>query len=197
MVDNLAEKVNECPLNWDPWVLFAYNWDCEKCPLYRVAGCPLFKYWSEWRTVGTFRIVRYIVGVCCWGVFVKRGSTVLFFTHIIYIYCFYATDEMKENREIYTEEGITHILTYWSLTIPKPSECLCVGSTLRTLTKAPFWILIDFQSAIRLTILLPPTGVRWQCSHCTFLNHPLMSRCESCDLPKINSRQGTVQSWAL
>jgi len=37
-------------------------------------------------------------------------------------------------------------------------------------------------------------GVRWQCGHCTFLNHPLMSRCESCDLPKISSRQGTVQS---
>ena len=28
------------------------------------------------RTVGTFRIVRYIVGVCFSRVFVKRGSTV-------------------------------------------------------------------------------------------------------------------------
>ena len=59
MEDNLAEKVDECPLNWD----------CEKCPLYGVAGCPLFKgclsIEVNGRTVWTFRIVRYIVGVRC------------------------------------------------------------------------------------------------------------------------------------
>ena len=24
-------------------VLFVYDWECENCPLYRVAGCPLFR----------------------------------------------------------------------------------------------------------------------------------------------------------
>ena len=33
MVDNLAEKVDERPL------LFAYNWDCENCPLYGGVCC--------------------------------------------------------------------------------------------------------------------------------------------------------------
>ena len=36
MVDNLAENIDECPLNWGRQVLFAYNWDSENCPLYRV-----------------------------------------------------------------------------------------------------------------------------------------------------------------
>ena len=43
MVDNLAEKVDGCPLNRGRSVLFAYNWDRENCPLYGVAGCPLFR----------------------------------------------------------------------------------------------------------------------------------------------------------
>ena len=34
MVDNLAEKVNECPLNRGRWVLLANDWDRENCPLY-------------------------------------------------------------------------------------------------------------------------------------------------------------------
>ena len=49
--------------------IVAYNWDCENCPLYGVAGCPLFggclSIEVNGRTVGTFRIVRYIVGVRC------------------------------------------------------------------------------------------------------------------------------------
>ena len=57
-----------------------YNWDCESCPLYGVAGCPLFRSCLSievnGRTVGNFRIVHYIVGVCFSGVSVKRGSTV-------------------------------------------------------------------------------------------------------------------------
>ena len=69
MVDNLAEKVSECPLNWGRSVLFAYNWNGEKCLLYAVAGCPLFRgclsIEVNGRTVGTFRIVGYIVGVRC------------------------------------------------------------------------------------------------------------------------------------
>ena len=63
MVDNPAEKVDECPLNWGRKVLFAYNWDRESCPLYRVAGCPLLRgclsIEVNGRTVETFRIVRY------------------------------------------------------------------------------------------------------------------------------------------
>ena len=29
IVDILSEKVDKYPLNWGPWVLFSYNWDCE------------------------------------------------------------------------------------------------------------------------------------------------------------------------
>ena len=42
-VDNLAEKVDKCPLNWGHYILFVYNWDCKNCLLYRVVGCPLFR----------------------------------------------------------------------------------------------------------------------------------------------------------
>ena len=79
MVDNLAEKVDECPLNRGRWVLLACNWDRENCPLYGVAGCPLFRGLSievNGMPVGTFRIVCYIMGVRYSGVSVKRGSTV-------------------------------------------------------------------------------------------------------------------------
>ena len=48
-------------------MLFAYNWDCESCPLYGVAGCSLFRgcvsIEVNGRTVGTFGIVCYIVDV--------------------------------------------------------------------------------------------------------------------------------------
>ena len=51
-----------------------------KLSLYRVVGCPLFRdclsIKVDGRTVGTFGIVRYIVGVRCWGVSVKDGSIV-------------------------------------------------------------------------------------------------------------------------
>ena len=40
-----------------------------------IQGCLIIEV--NGRTVGTFRIVRYVVGVCCWGVSVKRGSTVI------------------------------------------------------------------------------------------------------------------------
>ena len=69
MVDNLAEKVHECPQNRGREVLFAYNRVCENCPLYGVVGCPLFRgclsFKADGRTVGTVRIVRYIMGVHC------------------------------------------------------------------------------------------------------------------------------------
>ena len=57
-----------------------YNWDHENGPLYGVAGCPLFRgliIEVSGRTVGTFRIARYIVGVHFSGVSVRRGSTVV------------------------------------------------------------------------------------------------------------------------
>ena len=57
-----------------------YNWDRENCPLYGVAGCPLFRgclsIEVNGRAVGIFRIVHYIMGVRYSGVSVKRGSTV-------------------------------------------------------------------------------------------------------------------------
>ena len=81
MVDNLAEKVDECPLNRGRRVLLVYNWDHKNCPLYGVAGCPLFRgclsIEVNGRTIGTFRIVCYIMCSCFSGVSIKRGSTVL------------------------------------------------------------------------------------------------------------------------
>ena len=79
MVDNLAEKVDwvwtksgslsiVCIQLW-AWKLFI-KWSSGICTiqgLLEVKG----------RTVGTFEIVCYIVGICCWGVSIKRGSTVL------------------------------------------------------------------------------------------------------------------------
>ena len=69
MVENLAEKVDKCQLNQCCYVLFAYNWECINCPLYGVVGCPLFRGCLgtevNARTIGSFGIVRYIVGVLC------------------------------------------------------------------------------------------------------------------------------------
>ena len=69
MENNLAEKVDKCPLNQGRKVLFVYNWDRESCLFYRVAGCPLLRgclsIEVNGRTVGTFRIVHYIMGVRC------------------------------------------------------------------------------------------------------------------------------------
>ena len=68
-MDNLAEKVDECPLNRDRKVSLAHNQDHENCLLYGVAGCPLLRgclsIEVNGRTVRTFGIVRYIVGVRC------------------------------------------------------------------------------------------------------------------------------------
>ena len=90
-MDNLAEKVDECPLNRGRKVLFAYNRDRKNCLLYGVAGCLLFRgclsVEVNGRTVWTFGIVHYIVGVRCWGVSIKRGSTVYhkhFTAHVYY-----------------------------------------------------------------------------------------------------------------
>ena len=55
-MDYLAEKVDKCSLN-------------ENCSLYKVAGCLLFRgclsIEVNGRTVGTFKIVHYIMCVCC------------------------------------------------------------------------------------------------------------------------------------
>ena len=74
-MENPAEKIDECPLTG------VVEWDRENCPLYRVAGCPLFRgclsIEVNGKTVGTFRIVRYTMGVHYSGVSVKWGSTVV------------------------------------------------------------------------------------------------------------------------
>ena len=70
-------KIDKCPLNRGHLILFVSP---KNCPLYRVAGCPVFSRCLSievnGRTVGTFRIVRYSVGVHCWGVSVNQDSTV-------------------------------------------------------------------------------------------------------------------------
>jgi len=37
MVDNLSEKVDECPLILVVKILLVFNWDHKNCPLYVVA----------------------------------------------------------------------------------------------------------------------------------------------------------------
>ena len=78
MVENCAEKANECLLNRGRRVLFAYNRDSKNCPLYGVPAIQgLLNYWSEWKDSWHFqRIVHYIVGVHCWGVSFKQDSNV-------------------------------------------------------------------------------------------------------------------------
>ena len=69
MVDNLAEKVDECPLNWGRYVLLMYNLEPEN---YGEERCPLFRSCLSievnGRTARTSRIALYIVGVRCYRV---------------------------------------------------------------------------------------------------------------------------------
>ena len=69
MVDNLAEKVDErVSAKLGCQVLFVYNWDHENCPLYGVAGCPLFRSCLSievnGRTLRTFSGCSLLRGVC-------------------------------------------------------------------------------------------------------------------------------------
>ena len=55
--------------------------DQNKCLLYGIAGCLLLRGFEHGievygNTIRIFRIVRYIAGVCRWGVSLKRGFTV-------------------------------------------------------------------------------------------------------------------------
>ena len=65
-MDNLAKKVDKCPLNWSI-VRVQLGPRIQSCPLYGVARCPPFRgclsIEVNGRTVGTFGIVCYIVGV--------------------------------------------------------------------------------------------------------------------------------------
>ena len=58
----------------------AYNWNRKNISLHIVAGCPLFRDWSEWKDSRASQTVHHIVGVRCWVVFLKRGPlyTVIF-----------------------------------------------------------------------------------------------------------------------
>ena len=80
MVDNPAEKIDACLLIGVVEYCLRAIGTAKKCPLYGVVGCPLFKgclcIELNGRTVGTFRITRYIMGVRFSGVSVKRCSTV-------------------------------------------------------------------------------------------------------------------------
>lgn len=32
-------------------------------------------------------------------------------------------------------------------------------------------------------------GEQWNCSACTFLNHPALNKCECCEMPRMNAQQ--------
>ena len=66
MVDNLNEKVDKCPLNWVYCLCTIGSMKVSIIQSSIVSASKGFKYievYSE--TVRTFRIVCYIVGVCC------------------------------------------------------------------------------------------------------------------------------------
>ena len=84
MVDNLAEKFDECLLNRGRCVLLTYNWDRENCPLYGVAGCPLFRdclsievnrmAQSELSELSVISWVSAIQGCLSSGILLRRAS---------------------------------------------------------------------------------------------------------------------------
>ena len=80
MLDNLVEKVDKCALMSSPYVLFAYNWDRESCPLYGVDRWPRNRGFLSTipknDAVGTKVSVRHRRGGHSSEVGVKRGSTV-------------------------------------------------------------------------------------------------------------------------
>ena len=60
MVDNLAEKVDECQLNWSRYVLFAYNWDqVRKVSIIQSSGVSaihgVLMYLSQWKDSWDFQ----------------------------------------------------------------------------------------------------------------------------------------------
>ena len=79
MVDNLAEKVDECPMNWGRYVLLMYNLDPENCLLYGEERCPLFRSCLSIEVNGrTARTSRIALLYC--GCPLLWGSTVFMHT---------------------------------------------------------------------------------------------------------------------
>ena len=80
MVDNLAEKVDECPLLGV--IEYSYiHLGPRKLSIMQRGGVRLVRGCLSivviGRTVGSFRIVHYIMGARFSGVSIKRGSTVV------------------------------------------------------------------------------------------------------------------------
>ena len=78
MVKNLAEKVDGYPLNQGCYVLFVYNWEQKKRPLYGVAGCCYSGVSNVLKSIygKMVRTFRIVCGCPLLRVSVKRGSTV-------------------------------------------------------------------------------------------------------------------------
>ena len=96
-MDNLAEKVDVCPLNW---VLFVYSWECEKCSLYEevAAGCPLFRGFLIYQNLRSnihFQYCPCYIRIHCWAVSLKRGFTIISdirrVSVIAHMFCIYRT----------------------------------------------------------------------------------------------------------
>ena len=122
MVGNLAEKVARHSLNRGHCVLFAYNWDHENCPLYRVAGFSLFRgclcIEVNGKTVRTFKIAHHIVGVCCWEVSVKRGFVVYSAVYVLLLYDAWANWRHRQYCNFQTREHsaiFVLIENYWNV----------------------------------------------------------------------------------
>ena len=84
MVDNLAEKVDKCPLNWGCQVIVYVKLGQQILSVIRSSGISaiqrLLKYWSKWKDSRDFQ--NCSLYPMCPGVFVKQGSTVF-----VELYC--------------------------------------------------------------------------------------------------------------
>lgn len=48
--------------------------------------------------------------------------------------------------------------------------------------KFPFCFV--FSDPITPLVIDPDEGQQWACTHCTFLNHPFLDKCECCEMPR-------------
>ena len=84
MVDNLAEKVDEC---LGSLCIVCVQLGARKVSIKRSSGVFTIQGFLMYEEM--IRIVHYIMGVHCWGVSIKRGSIVLPIVHLAEVHYSY------------------------------------------------------------------------------------------------------------
>ena len=100
--------------------------------------------------VGTFRIVRYIMGVRTWGVFIRQGSIVQWW---------YATLNLQSEYFTWSSAEWPHTCLFWELVLELYILPINLSSNMQILTAAP-----NFTCHMRVTRALhcwqSPSGPR-------------------------------------